>query len=136
MICGFVKIAAAAVVCLVTALPVQAEYAFYGAESLEGLARNSWPLNTHSYTQVGMVCNVNGPDGFLTIRTGPGSGYASARKLNRLAIVEVVPTQRQGRWVPVVHAYRTVTKDGYSQNVKQLPVQGWAHDGYLCGFVH
>ena len=134
MIAGL-KHAVAAVI-ISAALPSAAEQTFVGEVSLEGLARESWPLNTHSYRQNGMVCNVNGPDGFLTIREGPGAEYAATRKLNRLAIVEVVPTERRGRWVRVVHAYRTVTKDGVSQNVKQLPVQGWAHDGYLCDFIH
>jgi hypothetical protein len=118
------------------AMPVAGEEAEYGAVTLTGLARDSWSLNPNSYRQVGMVCNVNGPDGFLAIRAGPGSDFAANRKLKRLAIVEVVPSERHGRWVRVVHAYRTVTEQGVSQSVRQLPVEGWTHDGYLCDFIH
>ena len=42
-----------------------------------------------------MVCNVNGPDGFLSIRSGPGSDFEAVRKLKRLAIVEVDDSERR-----------------------------------------
>lgn len=117
------------------ASPIGAETAQYGAISLEGLARDTdWPYNAAGASYA-MVCNVNGPDGFLTIRSGPGSDYASKRKLNRLAIVDVDTQYRQGRWVKVIDAYRTHTKDGQRQEYKGLPVKGWAHDGYLCSFL-
>ncbi len=52
-------------------LPHSAEYATYGEVELTGLAReNSWPLNPPGNDNA-MVCNVNGPDGFLAIRAEP-----------------------------------------------------------------
>lgn len=113
-----------------------AEQADYGEVNLTGLARESWPYNQAFPEQYVMVCNVNGPDGFLTIRTGPDASYPKARALNRLAIVVVDISQRQGRWVKILDAYRSVTEEGFNQSLKQLPVQGWAHDGYLCDFIH
>lgn len=79
---------------------------------------------------------MNGPDGFLSIRSGPGSDFKAVLKLNRLAIVEVDDSERRGRWVRVMYAYRTVSPQDHSVPLKQLPVQGWAHDGYLCSFIH
>ena len=112
-----------------------AEQAQYGTVSLEGLARDvDWPYNTPG-PSFAMICNVNGPDGFLTIRSGPDTSYGSRRKLNRLAIAEVDTRYRQGRWVRVLDAYRTHTKDGVRQDYKSLRVEGWAHDGYLCAFL-
>ncbi|MGC1495886.1 MAG: hypothetical protein WA790_08755 [Sulfitobacter sp.] len=125
-----------AALCLSLAAPVVAEQADYGEVALTGLARESWPYNQSYFIQHAMVCNVNGPDGFLTIRTGPDASFPKARALNRLAVVTVDISQRRGRWIRVVDAQRTVTKDGYSQPLKHLPVQGWAHDGYLCDFIH
>lgn len=116
--------------------PLAAETAVYGAVDLTGLARQSWALNPNFATQNTMVCNVNGPDGFLSIRSGPGSDFKAVRKLNRLAIVEVDATERRGRWVRVVTAYRTVSPQGRDVPYKPLDVQGWAHDGYLCDFIH
>lgn len=121
---------------LLAAPPAVAEQASYGEVELTGLARDSWTYNTGIRVQNAMVCNVNGPDGFLSIRSGPGTEFDVNRKLNRLAIVEVVLSERQGRWVQVLGASRTVTKEGVSQSTKALPVQGWAHDGYLCDFIH
>ncbi|MCP5087348.1 MAG: hypothetical protein GY952_11160 [Rhodobacteraceae bacterium] len=115
--------------------PAVAEQANYGNVTLTGLARDiDWPYN-QSGASYAMVCNVNGPEGFLTIRAGPGSHSASVRKLNRLAIVEVDTRYRQGSWVQVIDAYRTHTKSGTPQNYKSLRVHGWAHDGYLCAFL-
>ena len=122
--------------CLCITAPVIAEQADYGEVNLTGLARESWPYNQAFPEQYVMVCNVNGPDGFLTIRTGPDASYPKARALNRLAIVVVDISQRQGRWVKILDAYRSVTEEGFNQSLKQLPVQGWAHDGYLCDFIH
>ncbi len=124
---------AALLIC--TSLPLHAEMGRYGEVYLDGLARNNWHFNAFPEHST-MVCNVNGPDGFLTIRTGPDTSYPNARALNRLAIVTVDISQRQGHWVKVLDAHRTVTKDGVSQPIKHLPVQGWAHDGYLCDFIH
>jgi len=124
------------VVAALCAAPVMAEEAVYGAVDLTGLGRDSWPLNPSFQTHNAMVCNVNGPEGFLSIRSGPGTDFKAVRKLNRLAIVEVDDSERRGRWVRVVNAYRTVTPQGRDTAYKPLPVQGWAHDGYLCDFIH
>ena len=118
------------------ALPAQAENREYGDVWLSGLARDSWPLNPQSTTSLAMVCNVNGPDGFLSIRSGPAPDFKALRKLNRLAIVQVDKTERRGNWIRVITAYRDTDKNGRSIENKSLHVQGWAHDGYLCDFVH
>ncbi|MEP5732299.1 MAG: hypothetical protein ABJL67_23365 [Sulfitobacter sp.] len=112
-----------------------AEYQIYGEVDLTGLARESWGLSSIALLDA-MVCNVNGPDGFLTVRSGPGTSFGKVRAFNRLAILTVDISQRRGNWVYIVDGYRTVTKDGRSQQIKNLPVQGWAHDGYLCDFIH
>ena len=112
-----------------------AERADYGQIELTGLARDvSWPLNAPGVSNA-MVCNVNGPDGFLSIRSGPATSYRAVRKLKRLATVEVDTSQRQGRWVRVRTAYRTFTPDGRAQGYKDLSVSGWAHDRYLCSYI-
>ncbi|MDG1352919.1 MAG: hypothetical protein P8P70_07095 [Sulfitobacter sp.] len=113
-----------------------AETAVYGEVELMGLDRGNWPLNPSFATQLSMVCNVNGPDGFLSIRSGPGSEFKAVRKLKRLAIVEVNAKERRGRWLRVLHAYRQVSAGGRGIPLRELPVQGWAHDGYLCAFLH
>lgn len=112
-----------------------AEERTYGAVDLTGLSRDTdWPYNTAGQSYA-MVCNVNGPDGFLSVRAGPGSDYAQVRAFNRLAILTVDTSQRRGNWVRVVDGARTHTKDGARQDYNPLPVSGWAHDGYLCGFL-
>jgi len=112
-----------------------AEERSYGAVYLSGLARDSdWPYNAAGISSA-MVCNVNGPDGFLSVRSGPGTEYEQVRAFNRLAILEVDTTNRRGNWVRVVDGSRTHTKDGAPQAYNHLAVQGWAHDGYLCSFV-
>jgi hypothetical protein len=75
-----------------------------------------------------MVCNVNGPDGFLSVRAGPGSDFKQVRAFKRLAILVVDVSQRQGHWVKVIDGLRTHTVNGQSQDCKKLPVKGWAHD--------
>lgn len=112
-----------------------AEERTYGAVDLTGLARDtSWPYNAEGLS-FAMVCNVNGPDGFLSVRSGPGTEYEQVRAFNRLAILEVDTTNRRGNWVRIVDGLRTHTKEGAGQDYKPLPVQGWAHDGYLCSFI-
>lgn len=118
----------------ILALPVAAEMASYGRVELNGLARESWPYNPAGLSNA-MVCNVNGPDGWLAVRSGPGADFTAERKLKRLAIVEVDTRQRRGHWVRVVTAYRTHSPDGQPQEMRALPVSGWAHDGYLCDFL-
>jgi len=130
LVAGIVIVLALAV----PAVPAVAEDASYGAIDLTGLARNSWGLNPEGEDNA-MVCNVNGPDGYLTIRAEPSSKSAPMRKLNRLAIVVVDTRVRDGNWVRVITAYRTHNKHGERQALKNLPVSGWAHDGYLCDFL-
>ncbi|WP_370400845.1 SH3 domain-containing protein [Sulfitobacter sp. JB4-11] len=113
----------------------RAEYAVYGEVELAGLARENWQYSTVALLDA-MVCNVNGPDGFLTVRSGPDSSYAKVRAFNRLAILTVDIREQYGSWVRIVDGYRTVTQNGISQPVKELPVYGWAHTGYLCDFYH
>ena len=114
--------------------PAAGEMRSYGAIDLTGLSRNDWHLNLLGETNT-MVCNVNGPDGFLTIRDAPTSNSPANRKLNRLAIVVVDTGIVQGNWVRVVTAYRTHTSDGRPQAYKDLHVSGWAHTGYLCDYL-
>ncbi len=113
---------------------VAAERANYGSVDLTGLARVSWPDNPPGPSNT-MVCNVNGPDGYLSIRSGPGTQHSVNRNLKRLAIIEVDTRHRRGRWAKVLTAYRTHTIDGVRQGDKSLHVTGWAHDGYLCDFL-
>ena len=122
--------------CLVAPTAASAEFATYGQIELTGLARNSWPLNPPGESYA-MVCNVNGPDGFLTVRAGPNAGTSANRKLKRLAILTVDTSQRQGHWVRVLGAHRNVSEAGLplAGGYKELPVTGWAHDDYLCDFL-
>jgi hypothetical protein len=115
--------------------PVLAERAQYGSVMLVGLARDNWS-STGSSNAYAMVCNVNGPDGFLTVRSGPGTDFAKVRAFNRLSILQLDTSQRRWRWVRVVDGFRITTKDGAPQARKNLTVQGWAHDGYLCSFIY
>lgn len=112
-----------------------AEHATYGSVELTGLARDTdWPHNSPGSANT-MVCNVNGPDGFVSIRNGPGTNHRVNRSLKRLAIIEVDSGQRRGNWVRVLTAYRTHTTNGRRQNEKSLHVSGWVHDGFLCSFL-
>ena len=120
---------------LAAAAPAAAEYATYGTVDLNGLARdNSWPLNAPGLTNV-MVCDVNGPDGFLAIRSGPLVNYPAVRKLKRLAVLIVDTKQQLNGWVYVVGAYRNTDSNGRSIPFKELPVTGWAHSDHLCDFL-
>jgi len=121
---------------LVLATPVaQAETRTYGRVDLGGLARDTdWPYNAPGLSYA-MVCNVNGPDGFLSVRSGPSTDFEQVRAFNRLAILEVDTTNRRGNWVRVIDGHRTHTKDGVPQDFKPLTVSGWAHDGFLCSFI-
>lgn len=135
MICKLFRyVAGMAALCL-TALPASAEEAVYGEVVLTGLARQSWMLPGSAVQDV-MVCNLDGPDGFLTIRAGPGKDYPKVRAFHRLATLTVDVGALRGRWVRVVDGGRSVTKEGAGQQYTHLPVQGWAHDGYLCSFLH
>lgn len=112
-----------------------AERADYNQIELTGLARDvSWSFNRPGETRA-MVCNVNGPDGYLSIRSGPGADHAEARRLKRLATVKVDTRERRGLWVRILGAYRSFSEQGKRQEYQPLPVSGWAHDGYLCSFI-
>ncbi|WP_299411792.1 hypothetical protein [uncultured Sulfitobacter sp.] len=115
------------------AAPASAERATYGDVYLNGLLRDQ---PTRQGRHAAMVCNVNGPDGYLSIRSGPGSDFKAVRKLKRLAVVAVDAGERRGRWIRVLGAHRDTTPEGRARNYRDLPVQGWAHDGYLCDFIH
>lgn len=135
----FIAAVLVAAMAIATVLPVSApafaEEREYGSVWLNGLARNDWHLNPAGEDNT-MVCNVNGADGWLAIRSGPGSKYAARRKLKRLAIVVVDTSKRNGHWVRVTGAHRTHTVHGLRlSKYRDLPVTGWAHDGYLCGFT-
>ncbi|MDO5606046.1 MAG: hypothetical protein Q4G25_12880 [Paracoccus sp. (in: a-proteobacteria)] len=130
-----IRSAALAVTLGLICTPLWAERAEYGAVELSGLARDvSWPFNAPGPSNA-MVCNVNGPDGFLTIRANPDAGSATMRRLARLAVVQVDTAQRRGHWIRVQGAYRYHDKNGRPIAPKSLPVTGWAHDGYLCSFL-
>lgn len=112
---------------------VWAENRSYGNVTLQGLTIQG--ANRNSAT-TGMVCNVNGPDGYLSIRSGPGTNHAIKRKLNRLAILSISPSGKSGKWVPVTTAFRTHSKEGYSiGGKKSLHVSGWAHGNYICDYT-
>lgn len=112
-----------------------AETATYGDVDLYGLSRNnSWPLNPPG-NDFAMVCNVNGPDGWLAIRSGPGTNFTAKRKLKRLSILEIDTRERKGHWVKVRTAHRDHTPNGRLQAHKNLHVTGWAHDDHLCDFI-
>ena len=116
------------------AAPASAEVARYGQVDLTGLTRNGWDLVRGSVADV-MVCNVNGPDGFLSVRAGPGPQYPVSRSFNRLAVLTLNPHDRRGNWVRVIAAYRHHDQDGRPIPFRPLDVEGWAHDGYLCDFL-
>jgi hypothetical protein len=111
-----------------------AENRTYGSVDLTGLARQSWPYNPAGEMNA-MVCNVNGPDGWLAIRSGPGTRFEAKRKLKRLAIVVVDTRKIRGNWVRVVDAYRTHSIKGRRIKTKSLHVKGWTHTKYLCDFL-
>jgi hypothetical protein len=111
-----------------------AEKRTYGHVRLDGNSRTSGSLNPPGLADV-MVCNVNGPDGFLSVRSGAGSNYTELRKMLRLAIVTVDSEQHYGHWIYVVDGYRNTTPQGeYLGYNKGLDVQGWVNDKYLCDF--
>ena len=112
-----------------------AEVADYGNIELTGLSRDvSWPLNEAGEAN-SLVCNVNGPDGFLSIRSGPGTEHEILIKLERLAYVTVDTGERQGNWVRVVGTARGWTPEGKRTDHEDYGVSGWAHDGYLCSYT-
>lgn len=112
----------------------QAEERRYGDVDLVGLARTYWTGNTSGIAHV-MVCNVNGPDGYLSVRSGPGTNYKIRRNLKRLALLTIDTGQRRGRWVRVLTAERYFSTNGWAlAQGRSLHVEGWAHDGYLCDY--
>lgn len=123
-------------IAMMASIAASAEYNSYGSVSLNGLARaNDWPLNPPGYSNV-MVCNVNGPDGFLTVRSCPSTSCSKVRAFNRLAVLVVDTRYRNGNWVWVTEAYRNHDKNGNRYvETQHFAVEGWAHDGYMCSFL-
>lgn len=117
---------------LLTAPAAIAEQRIYGEVRLEGLAHPTWGAGDPLATPV--VCNVNGPDGWLAVRSGPGTQHEIRRKLKRLVIFEVNKDERVGPWVKVWTAYRLTDENGRRIARKSLHVEGWAHTGYLCNW--
>jgi hypothetical protein len=112
-----------------------AEEGTYGSIYLSGMARDSWSLNPPGPANA-MVCNVNGPDGFLSVRSCASTDCPIVRSLKRLAILQLDTRYRNGHWVFVTGAYRSHSPDGDRlAETKILAVRGWAHDGYLCDFL-
>lgn len=128
------RIAASALISTFLLSFASAETRTYGSVDLTGLARASWNLNPLGESNA-MVCNVNGPDGFLTIRAQPNSSSKAKRRLKRLAIVVIDTRERVGKWVKVVTANRTHSINGRPQQFKNLHVSGWAHSNFLCDFI-
>ncbi|WP_299023974.1 SH3 domain-containing protein [uncultured Sulfitobacter sp.] len=129
------RLALAAMVLLVSVPPVLAETQFYNNVYLKGLARDYWTKQPEAERWRAMVCNVNGPDGFLSVRSGPGTDFKVVRSFKRLAVINLDLTERRGRWVRVTGAYRHMSPEGRRVTRRELPVQGWVHDGYLCAYV-
>jgi hypothetical protein len=115
------------------AAPVAAERGDFGEVFLNGLACEQPESRSPSNAT---VCTVNGPDGFLSVRSGPGTQHKVMRNLKRFAVVVYDPAGRKGRWVPVLDAYRSTSPAAGPHPYQDLPVKGWAHDGYLCDFIH
>lgn len=130
----FKKYSLALALTITMSAPLHGEEAVYGEIYLGGLDREmTWPFNKPGEVY-SMVCNVNGPDGYLSVRMGPTTQQPEMRSFNRLAILTVDTRERHGHWVRVLGAQRTHTKDGISQDYQDLPVIGWAHDDHLCSF--
>lgn len=123
-----------AIALLAGSLMAHAEYGDYGYVSLDGNSLENGALRPPGLSDV-MVCDVNGKDGWLAVRTAPWIADNILRKLERLAILRVDSQQRSGRWIYVREAYRTVDKNGfYIGGVKTLGVSGWVHTDHLCDF--
>lgn len=130
-------IACFAAACIATA-PIMsdavAEEAIYGAIDLTGKARASWNLNPPGYSNT-MVCNVNGDDGWLALRSGPGTNFSIKRKFYRLALFAVDTSRRSGHWVRVSDVSRSFNPEGIPMDYINYNISGWAHDGFLCDFL-
>ena len=132
MIKGFLVLVA-----LVFSGSVSAEWATYENVELYGLSRDGSWNEVGSKYRYSMVCNVNGDDGFLSVRSCASTDCKIKRNLKRLATVRVniTQTKQNGNWVRVTTAFRTHTEDGFQYDeTKDLHVSGWAHTGYLCDF--
>lgn len=117
------------------AAPAFAEQRSYNNVLLRGLARDFWVQQPDAKAWRAMVCNVNGPDGFLSVRSGPGTDFKVVRSFKRLAVIDLDLTEWRGRWMRVTGAHRHMSPEGNPVARRNLPVQGWVHDGYLCAFV-
>jgi hypothetical protein len=111
-----------------------AEYGRYGFVSLDGNSRDNGALKPPGFADV-MVCDVNGPDGFLAVRTAPWIADNILRKIERLAIMRVDSQQRSGKWIYAREVFRTVDKFGFGVGgTKDLGASGWVHTDHLCDF--
>jgi Bacterial SH3 domain len=70
-----------------------------------------------------------GGDGFLAVRSGPGTGY---RKLDELYNGDVVIVfAQQGPWYGVVYRTARVTCASTTDRAIQYPNKGWVHGKWL-----
>ena len=115
-------------------LASSADTGCYGDYCMNDTINNYYDFYTHfPGAEVSVwVCNVNGPDGFLSVRDGPGTEYPILRKLERFANVTIDSDDRIGSWVRVLSADREISKNGYDQEYVDLHVAGWAHENFLC----
>ncbi len=68
-------------------------------------------------------------DGFLAVRSGPGSDY---RKLDELYNGDVViEFERRGAWVGVVYRTRNVSCASTVDRLVPYPRKGWIHGRWL-----
>lgn len=100
------------------AAPAMAERGDFGEVYLNGLSRDQIEQGT---SEIAMVCNVNGPDGYLSVRSGPGTQYKVKRNLKRFANVEYDPTSRQGCWVRILDAYRRPRRRADCMSISRCP---------------
>lgn len=70
-----------------------------------------------------------GGDGFLAVRSGPGTEF---RKLDELHNGDVViEFERRGPWVGVVHGTRNIRCDSTVDRPVTAPRKGWVHGKWL-----
>ena len=119
-------------------LASSADTGCYGDYCMNDTINNYYDFYTHFPGSVVYVwvCNVNGPDDFMSVRSGPGTQYPTSGELERFANVTINSDERVGRWVRVLSADRNISKDGYDQKHVDLRVAGWAHQNFLCDQRH
>jgi len=70
-----------------------------------------------------------GPDGFLAVRSGPGSQYRKLAELRNGEIVNVFAAQ--GHWVGVVYRTANIRCDARRDRPVTHPNKGWVHEKWL-----